>query len=396
MKAYSSATSCLLLSSALLLTACGGSSSGGGAPAPTPATSSSNPASTSGSSTSSSGSSATSTSSTAPQTKVWYHPAATVLPPQGTAGSTQPPATGTNPGTNTGVPGVPGLPASFNPELLGSIPPDPKTGFNGTLYFAGRRFMPGTTIVVSYQGVPTKILPATFDSSELLGVYVFLTVPGDYTFEALLPNGQLSNPIQMTVDQGPLPGVLNPNDPELQMMFPPSVPVGFTGTIWIMGENFSPGASLLVKAPNFPATPIPLTYVNNRSLAWTLTAPLPGSFSARVINPDLRSTDEVIMTVVPQNPGQGQLFNRPSIAAVSSQVSAPFLGTVHIFGADFLPGAVVEMTDIATQTTVTMPVAMVSSDQVQWMLAYPQPGSYEVRVINPDGQSTGVFNFDVQ
>ena len=51
---------------------------------------------------------------------------------------------------------------STQPQLWGTIPPDPTTGFNGSLYLIGERLEPGSVIAVDVNGVPTKVLPATF------------------------------------------------------------------------------------------------------------------------------------------------------------------------------------------------------------------------------------------
>jgi hypothetical protein len=279
--------------------------------------------------------------------------------------------------------------------LLGSIPPDPETGFNGFLWFVGERIIPGSWIRVSYMGVPIKVLPSVYDSSQLVGVYVYLTVPGDYIFEALAPDGSLSTPLALTIPQGHLPG-LNPADPELHMVYPPDLRVGFAGTVWLMGDNFAPGASLLVQFDNAPPVALPLIYMNERSLGWITAMPVAGAVTMRVVNPDLRSTIPLTLTVTAPQPTPGHLFPAPALLLLQNSVGAPFLGTVHLYGSDFLPGALLEVTAAATGQKQTTPLVFLSSAEMTWMLAYPQPGSYEIVVVNPDGQRSAPWTFDVR
>ena len=52
---------------------------------------------------------------------------------------------------------------------------------------------------VRVNGIPTKLLPAMFHSSEILSVYVYFTVAADYEFVALAPTGERSTPAQVQV-----------------------------------------------------------------------------------------------------------------------------------------------------------------------------------------------------
>lgn len=260
----------------------------------------------------------------------------------------------------------------------------------------GEKLQPGSQILVTFQGLPIKTLSTNFLSSELLSAYVFLTIPGDYRFEALAPDGSISGGFDLTIPQGTLPGVFANVDPAIQMTFPTQFQQGFLGSIYIIGDHFSPGAQLLVQTPNLPAFTAPLTYINSRTLAWTIAAPLPGSVNVRVVNPDLRSSTPVTLTFGPSPILQTGTFPRPSVAFGPSLLSAPFVGSSHIYGQDFLPGALIEWKDLSTNQITLVPAGYVSNQELIWTVAYPAPGQYELVVVNPDNQRSTPLTVDVQ
>lgn len=318
-----------------------------------------------------------------------------------TSGASTSPAP-TNPApTNTGatVPATPSptVPASqAGAQLFGSIPADPSTSFSGYIFLAGEFLQPGSQVLLSYQGIPITFLPTRFESSDLLSALVSFNLAGDYRFEAVAPDGSISGGFDLTVPQGSLPGIFNGADPEVQMIYPSNLRQGFVGTMWIMGDNFAPGASLLVQFNNSPAITVPASYVNSRTLAWMTATPLDGDLTIRVINPDLRSSPPTFLTVSPFQASSGQALPAPQIQFMAGSITAPFVGNLRIYGSDILPGAQVEWKDIATGVVRTSLLSFFSSNETIWTLAYPQPGNYEVTIINPDGQRSATGLLDVQ
>ncbi|MGE0712369.1 MAG: hypothetical protein AB7N76_01525 [Planctomycetota bacterium] len=284
--------------------------------------------------------------------------------------------------------------ASPQAQIYGMIPPDPTTGFDGTLYLAGEHFVPGSVIHVAVNGTPTKVLPATFYSSELLGVYVYLTVPATYTFSALAPDGTLSSSLTFTAPNGGAQTLLGLNAPSIQMVYPPHLDTSFSGTVWIMGDQFMPGCVGVISVAGVPVGAVPLVYLNERTVGWVTATPLAGDVTIQVSNPTLLSSAPVTLTV-----GAAPASSSTAAPQVSgpSGVSAPFLGTVHLYGSDIQVGAVVEVRVAgATASGNLTPLIRVSNAEAWWTLAYPLQGSYEYRVINPNGQGSAWSSFDVR
>lgn len=401
----------LTLTLAVGLTACSGGGGGGSARTNPNAASTTAAAATPGT-----GTTATPAMPAAPATNLaWNHPSVAAKAPSASSGSTS--GTGTTTGSTSGTTGLGStgsgsttgstsgsapapvaapIPAPTAAAIYGTVPPDPETGFNGLLFFQGERFQPGSTLLVTYQGLPLKVLPLNFDSSQLVSAYVFLTIAGDYEFTVVAPDLTQSPAYPLTIPQGPPPALTNPNDPELHMIFPPTITAGYTGNIWLMGDHFVPGSTLVLHAQGTPAITLPLNFVNSRNLGWITSLPLAGDVTIRVLSPDLRTSNTLQLTIDPNPVTTTGQFPAPIIAFGPSLVEAPFLGTVRLVGQDYLPGAVLEIKDTVRGTVTTSLLTFQSSSEVTWMAPYPQPGDYELTVINPDGQRSAPWSFMVQ
>lgn len=312
----------------------------------------------------------------------------------GTSSSTGTSSSGTSStGASTGSSGAAAAP-STGAALFGTIPPDPATGFDGSLFFVGERLVPGSLLLVTVNGVPTKTLPATFYSSQLLSTYVHLTVPATYTFTAIAPDGTSSASVTLTVPAGSPTAVLGLDPPAVQMVYPTRIDGSFAGTVWLLGDQFMPGAVLTIQQPNLPPMVVPLLVTNERTAAWVVGPLAPGSATLTVTNPTLLSSTAVTLPVGTTPPG-GAPAATPS-AYFAGGVTSPFLGTVTVYGSDLALGASMELRPVGGSTVTTTPLVRLSSAEAWWTLVYPTPGSYEVRVVNPGGAASPWTSFDVR
>lgn len=303
------------------------------------------------------------------------------------------PASPASPAPASGpAPASPAPAAPAGPALHGLIPPDPTTGFNGSLYFVGERLVPGSSILVTVNGIPTKVLPALFLGSDSLSTYVHLTVPADYEFAALAPNGTTSTPVRVTVPNGGPLANLGLTSPDVQMAFPTRLEVGFTGVVWLMGRGFVPGAVATIQQPGLLPQVTPLVFLNERTVGWVPGLLVTGSATVTVTNPTFLSSAPVTFTVgVPAPAG-----STPHSVSFPSGVSAPFLGSVHLVGAGIELGAVVEHRPVGTTAALTTALLRISPAEAWWSLLYPLPGQYEARVVNPGGAASPWQPFTVR
>ncbi len=318
--------------------------------------------------------------------------AAPVTTATGSSGGSAPAGGATTPAGGATNPAATPAP-STGAALHGTIPPDPTTGFDGSLFFVGERLAPGSFFLVTVNGVPTKTLPATFYSSELLSTYVYLTVPATYTFQAIAPDGSSSTPVTFTVPNGGVSALLGQNAPSVQMVYPTRLAGSFAGTVWLLGDQFMPGAVATIQQPNLPPMIVPLLVVNERTAGWVVGPLQPGSVTVTVTNPTLLSSTAVTLPVGATPPGAAAAT--PS-AYLAGGVSSPFLGTVTVYGSDLALGAVMELRPVGGATVTSTPLVRISSGEAWWTLVYPAAGQYEVRVVNPGGAASSWMSFDVR
>jgi hypothetical protein len=303
----------------------------------------------------------------------------------GTASSATAPA-GLATGGSTGA-------ATTGVVLSGTVPPSPTVGFTGLLFLIGERIVPGSSVVVGFGGTTVGVFPGIFTSSQVLGVDLSIVVAGDYTFTALAPDGTTSNPTAVTVAAASTTASFTLQTPAIQMVFPPSFDPSFVGTVWIMGDNFLPGCTLVGTDPNGTAFAAPLTYMNNNTLGWETATPISGNYSLEVLDPTFQTSTAVTITVS----GAAAAATggpAPNLTYPPTSVASPFFGTARIFGTSFVAGATLELTDASGNMTSTS-LVFISSDEVWWMLVYPAVGSYTALVRNPDGQATPSWPFVV-
>ncbi|MCA8925651.1 MAG: hypothetical protein KDD82_27830 [Planctomycetes bacterium] len=254
--------------------------------------------------------------------------------------------------------------------------------------------MPGSIVQVTVNGIPTKVLPAVFYSSELLAIEVWFTIPADYEFAAIAPNGTVSKAVQLTVPNGGMQSVFGMGTPDIQMAFPPSLDTQFSGTVWLIGAEFTPGCVATVTVQGQLPYVAPLLFVNDRTVGWISTIPLAGDVTLQVTNPTLLTSQTITLTVQ----GAQQPAGAPVVPQVSApaQVSSPFVGSVHLVGADIQQGAYAELRVPGGAMAMTVPLIRVSSAEAWLTLVYPPVGSYELRVVNPTGDASPWSAFDVR
>jgi hypothetical protein len=321
---------------------------------------------------------------------------ATTTPPATTTPTTTSPI-GTTPVVGTPPPGLP-VAAAIAPiftgaSLRGTIPGGLTTGFDGQLYFPGERLVPGSFFLVVVNGVPTKYLPATFYSSELLSSYVYLTTAADYEFIAVAPDGSQSTAARFTVAQSTPQTLFGLNPPVVSMVFPSSLDTTFSGMLWLVGDQLMPGAVATISQPGLPSYVMPLLVQNERTAGLTIPAVVAGSLTITVTNPTLLSSTARTFAVGPATVPAGTAA--PSVS-IPGSVQAPFLGMVHVIGQDIALGAWIELRPAGTTTTTAVSVlSRQSTAEALWTLVYPGAGQYEVRVVNPNGAASPWRAFEV-
>src|SRR5215213_3643075 len=245
---------------------------------------------------------------------------------------------------------------------------------------------PTTTSCVVPNGVLT-----TKTSNQLVGP-VTINTAGSFTIQVQNGSGTtLSNGATLTV---------NPSAPSITNISPTTVMAGtFSSTI--NGSNFNPSnAQIVVTGPNCPTTTscvVPngvLTTKTSNQLVGPVTINTPGSFTIQVQNGSGTTLSNGTTLTVQ---GTTSSPNIGSISPVTPQTS-PTDQNVTVLGTNFQQGLTVSVTFPSGGT------ALLSGTQIQSVtptsfvmrILLGAPGTWTIRVNNPDGGQSSVFNFTVQ
>jgi pimeloyl-ACP methyl ester carboxylesterase len=246
---------------------------------------------------------------------------------------------------------------------------------------------PTTTSCVVPNGVLT-----TKTSNQLVGP-VTINTAGSFTIQVQNGSGTtLSNGATLTVNNAAAPSISN--------ISPTTVTAG-TFSLTINGSNFNTSnAQIVVTGPNCPTSTscvVPngvLTTKTSNQLVGPVTINTAGSFTIQVQNGSGTTLSNGATLTV-----QGAT-QPPSIGSISpgTPQSNAIDQNVTVFGANFQQGLTV---------TVTFPgggTALLSGTQVQSVtpssfvmrILLGAAGNWTIRVNNPDGGQSNVFNFTVQ
>ncbi|MCL5287167.1 MAG: Ig-like domain-containing protein, partial [Acidobacteria bacterium] len=277
------------------------------------------------------------------------------------------------------------------PPLISSVVPSsyPPSNSNQTMTINGSNFVSGATLSFgspSSGTIPSTASKLTFVSSSQLS-YQFNngSDAGTWTVVVINPDGQRSNPGSFTVTAAA---------PVISGVSPISYPASNSNQpMTINGSNFVSGATLSFGSPSsgtIPSTASKLTFVSSSQLSYQFNnGSDAGTWTVVVINPNGQTSNSVSFVVVPPT--------APQITSISPTTAPASIFTMTLNGTGFQSGAglKVHVTGPATDSTAP-PVTFISSTQITAQLDMRGgPGSFQIQVINPDGQASGYLPFTI-
>ncbi|HEV8580680.1 MAG TPA: Calx-beta domain-containing protein, partial [Thermoanaerobaculia bacterium] len=186
--------------------------------------------------------------------------------------------------------------------------------------------------------------------------------------------------------------------PFVERVSPASYPASSgSQTMTIQGSNFQNGAALIFgppTGPNIPSNPAKLTFVSSSQLSYQFNnGNQVGTWTVMVKNPDGQQSNAAPFTV------QAQSGSTPSISSVSPN-PVPGLNssqTLTIYGGNFVSGATVTLKNLANGGTYSKSTNYSNSGQLSLSANFTNnTATWSAQVINPNGNSSNVFNFQVQ
>jgi hypothetical protein len=295
-------------------------------------------------------------------------------------------------------------PASNPAPTLSSISPNPVTGSNSAVMFtlSGSNFVSGAKVQVAYAGNNYTFVNtntnATYVNSSTLTVPITTQPQADtWNVRVQNPDGQLSGQINLVVNapaSNPAP-TLNSISPN------PVTGSNSAVTFTLSGSNFVSGAKVQVAyAGNnytFVNTNSNATYVNSSTLTVPITTqPQTDTWKVRVQNPDGQLSGQINLVV--NAPGSGVTPSISSIAPGSVTGSNNYQ-VFTINGANFVNGATVQVgfhdNNYTWQSTSSLPTFVSSSQMTIQIKTGLTADTWNVRIQNPDGQTSNTVNFTV-
>ena len=166
-------------------------------------------------------------------------------------------------------------------------------------------------------------------------------------------------------------------------------------TLTINGSNFVSGATLTFDPPsgvNIESSSSYLTFVSSSQIRYEINNDGDaGTWQVRVNNPDGQTSGYAGLTVTASTPA-------PSISSVSptTMPGSTSRQTLTINGSNFTSGATLTFdppTGVNIESSSTY-LTFVSADQIRYEINNDgDAGAWQVRVNNPDGQTTGYATF---
>ena len=208
-----------------------------------------------------------------------------------------------------------------------------------------------------------------------------------------------SYPTGWSVEDGLEEVVVTPA-PDIDSVSPDPVPASNSAQpITIRGDDFQNGCTLIFKdteSIEYPSQSSKLTFNSSSRLTYQFNNfSDAGTWKVKVINPDGKSSSWFSFTV------QAAALPAPTISGVSpNPVPASSANqNLTINGANFQSGCTLTFIDTSGRSYPSMASKLTrnSSGQITYLFNNASDaGTWKVKVNNPDGKSSGLFNFTVQ
>lgn len=295
-------------------------------------------------------------------------------------------------------------PAANPAPTLNSISPNPVTGSPSpqTFTLTGSNFVSGAKVQVAYASNGYTFLNtttnATYVSSSQLTVPITTSTTAD-TWKVRIQNsdGQISGQINLVVSapaSNPAP-TLNSISPN------PVTGSASPQTFTLTGSNFVSGAKVQVayagNGYTFVNTNTNASFVSSNTLTVPITTQTQAdTWKVRVQNPDGQLSGQISLVVNAPTSTAAPSISNISPSSVTGSTNYQ-LFTIN--GANFVSGVMVQVgfhdNNYTWQSTASTPSFVSSSQLTVPIKVGLTVDTWNVRVVNPDGQASNIAHFNV-
>ncbi|MCB9643680.1 MAG: IPT/TIG domain-containing protein [Myxococcales bacterium] len=261
------------------------------------------------------------------------------------------------------------------PELTSLNPAGGATKTKVTVQINGKNFLFGLKLlfdkkeVSDYQFKGPDQLIAQFDLTS--------TPVGKYKVEITNPDTKTSNALDFDVVDG--------GTPTITKLSPELLITGQSLRLVVEGTNFLDGAKVV-----FNNQDLTTFFESDTKISASLTAPAPGEYEVKVINPDAKETPALKVVVS----GVQAILNDLSLDRIGNDCQKE---TITVSGNNFQQGLSAELVDKAdpskTYAATTITVTSLTEVKLDFDFTKIPVGAYDVSIKNPDTPASKPLTF---
>ena len=279
---------------------------------------------------------------------------------------------------------------SQRPSVTGLSPASPvaSTATQG-VYVIGTNFQSGLTVALTLPNGTTTSIGGTailFGSATAFKLSIVLADAGNYQLRVTSPDGQKSEPLAFTVKPAEQPG-----KPTVTGVTPTTLVAGTASqSLYVLGTGFQSGLTATFTLPNGTTTSMRGTAILfGSATAFKLSIVLAeaGTYQVCVTNPDGQKSEPSAFAVKPV-----EQLGKPTVTGISPRTATAGTATQYIYvaGTNFRTGLTVALTlPNGTVTSLSgQAIVFGSATDFKVYLVLTEIGSYQMRVVNSDGQSS--------
>jgi pimeloyl-ACP methyl ester carboxylesterase/DUF971 family protein len=279
---------------------------------------------------------------------------------------------------------------SSSPSISSISPSAPtRSDSDQSVQVFGSNFVSGLTVTVFIPGGGTATLSGSQIqslTSTSFTMVITLNVVGQYGIRVNNPSGAQSNTFNFSVQQG---------NPSINSISPSSPTRNDSNqNVSVFGSNFVSGLTVTVFIPGGGTATLSgsqIQSVNSSSFTMVITLNVVGQYGIRVNNPSGAQSNTFNFNVQAANPSISSTSPATPTRSDSDQ-------SVQVFGSNFVSGLTVTVfiPSGGSATLSGSQIQSVTSTSVTMIVTLNVVGQYGIRVNNPSGAQSNIFNFNVQ
>jgi pimeloyl-ACP methyl ester carboxylesterase len=282
-----------------------------------------------------------------------------------------------------------------SPTITSISPASPSSSANDqNVTVLGSSFQQNLTVSVNFPGGGSATLSGTQIQRVTSGSFIMritMGAVGPWSIRVINPDGSQSALFNFTVSNGV-------QSPSVSSVNPTVLSSNATDQdVTVNGSNFQSNLSVAVTFPSGGGTTLTGAQIRNvtsTSFVMRITVNVAGTWKIRAINPDSGQSGDFSFTVISTG-------GMPTISGINpvSPTTSGADQNVTVTGTNFQAGLTVNVIFPSGDGGTLQgsgQIQSVTANSFVMRITLNASGEFGVRIVNPDGRQSGVFNFSVQ